>query len=138
MALTGVHTHNHWGLHDVKFQFGTFSPLLLARILGILGLVGILTGAFDIGYVQSTLIVAGNPSATLHNMLAHETLFRLGFASHLFELVLNIPGEIIAFYLFRRVKVIVAAVALCCGVVGNSHRSRRLAQHVRGVEARDR
>jgi len=95
-----------------------FSPLLLARILGILGLVGILTGAFDIGYVQSTLIVAGNPSATLHNMLAHETLFRLGFASHLFELVLNIPGEIIAFYLFRRVKVIVAAVAPCCGVVG--------------------
>jgi hypothetical protein len=118
MALTGVHTHNHWGLHDVKFQFGTFSPLLLARILGILGLVGILTGAFDIGYVQSTLIVAGNPSATLHNMLAHETLFRLGVASHLFELALNIPGEIIAFYLFRRVKVIVAAVALCCGVVG--------------------
>ena len=95
-----------------------FSPRLLARILGILGLIGILTGAFDIGYVQSTLIVAGNPSATLHNIQAHETLFRLGFASHLFELLLNIPGEIIAFILFRRVNGIVAAVALGCGVVG--------------------
>jgi hypothetical protein len=95
-----------------------FSPRLLARILGILGLVGILTGAFDIGYVQSTLIVAGNPSATLHNILAHETLFRAGFASHLFELVLNIPGEIIGFILLRRVNGIVAAVSLCCGVVG--------------------
>jgi hypothetical protein len=95
-----------------------FSPRLLARILGILGLVGILTGAFDIGYVQSSLIVAGNPSATLHNILAHETLFRLGFSAHLFELVINIPGEIIGFYLFRRVNVIVAAVSLCCGVVG--------------------
>ena len=95
-----------------------FSPRLLARILGILGLVGILTGAFDIGYVQSTLIVAGNPSATLHNILAHETLFRLGFSAHLFELLINIPGEIIAFYLFRRVNVIFAAVSLCCGVVG--------------------
>src|SRR5258708_30058444 len=94
------------------------SPRLLARILGILGLLGILTGAFDIGYVQSTLIVAGNPSATLHNILAHETLFRLGFASHLLELVLNIPGEIIAFLLLRRVNGIVAAIALCCGVVG--------------------
>src|SRR5882672_1072395 len=94
------------------------SPRLLARILGILGLLGILTGAFDIGYVQSALIVAGNPSATLHNILAHETLFRLGFASHLFELVLNIPGEIIAFLLLRRVNGIVAAMALCCGVVG--------------------
>jgi Domain of unknown function (DUF4386) len=73
-----------------------FSPRLLARILGILGLVGILTGAFDIGYVQSTLIVAGNPSATLHTISTHQTLFRLGFSSHLFELVLNIPAEIIA------------------------------------------
>lgn len=95
-----------------------FSPRLLARILGIVGLLGILTGAFDIGYVQSTLIVAGNPSATLHNILAHETLFRLGFSAHLFELVLNIPGEVITFYLFRRVNVFIAAIALCCGIVG--------------------
>jgi hypothetical protein len=64
------------------------------------------------------LVVIGNPSATLHNILAHETLFRLGFASHLFELVLNIPGEIIGFILLRRVNGIVAAIALCCGVVG--------------------
>ena len=97
-----------------------FSPRLLARILGILGLAGICTGAFDIGYVQNTLIVAGNSSATLHNILAHETLFRLGFASHLFELLLNIPGEIIAFILFRRVNGIVAAVSLCCGLVGTT------------------
>jgi Domain of unknown function (DUF4386) len=94
------------------------SPLLLARILGIVGLLGILTGAFDIGYVQSSLVVAGDPSATLHNISAHESLFRLGFASHLFELVLNIPGEIIAFILFRRVNSLVAAISLCCGIVG--------------------
>lgn len=97
-----------------------FPPRLLARILGILGLFGILTGAFDIGYVQSALIVPGNASATLHNLMAHETLFRLGFTSHLFELVLNIPGEVIAFFLFRRVNGIVAAIALCCGIVGIS------------------
>jgi Domain of unknown function (DUF4386) len=95
-----------------------FSPLLLARIVGIVGLLGIVTGAFDIGYVENTLIVAGNPSATLHNILAHETLFRLGFSAHLFELLLNILEEIIGFYLFRRVNVIVASVSLCAGVVG--------------------
>ena len=95
-----------------------FSPLLLARIVGIVGLLGIVTGAFDIGYVENTLIVAGNPAATLHNILAHETLFRLGFAAHLFELLLNILEEIIGFYLFRRVNVIVASVSLCAGVVG--------------------
>ena len=79
-----------------------FSPRRLARILGILGVLGIVTGAFDIGYVQHTLIVPGNASATLHNISAHETLFRLGFSAHLFELLLNIPGEIIGFILFRR------------------------------------
>jgi hypothetical protein len=97
-----------------------FSPLFLARILGILGLAGILTGAFDIGYVQSTLIVAGNPSATLQNILANETLFRMGFASHLFELLLNIPAEILAFILFRRVNGILAALSLCSGLVGTA------------------
>jgi uncharacterized protein DUF4386 len=95
-----------------------FSPRLLARIVGILGLVGILTGAFDIGYVHNSLIVADDASATLHNISAHETLFRLGFASHLFELVINIPGEIIGFILLRRVNGIVAGVALACGIVG--------------------
>jgi hypothetical protein len=38
-----------------------FSPRFLARIVGIVGLLGILAGAFDVGYVQNTLIVAGNP-----------------------------------------------------------------------------
>jgi hypothetical protein len=95
-----------------------FSPLFLARTVGILGLVGIVTGAFDIGYVQSTLIVNGNPAATLHNIAAHETLFRLGFASHLFEMLPNILGEIIGFILFRRVNALVAAFSLFCGFVG--------------------
>jgi hypothetical protein len=97
-----------------------FSPLLLARILGILSLLGIVTGAFGIGYVPDALIVAGDASATVHNILAHETLFRLGFASHLFEMLLNIPSEIIFFILFRRVNGIVAAVALGCGLVGTA------------------
>jgi hypothetical protein len=94
-----------------------FSPLLQARVFGAIGLLGIVTGAFDIGYVQNTLIVP-DASATLHNISAHQTLFRLGFSAHLFELVLNILEEIIGFYLFWRVNVIVAAVSLCAGVVG--------------------
>lgn len=95
-----------------------FSPLLLARIVGIVGLAGIVTGAFDIGYVQSKLMVAGNAAATLHNISVHETLFRMGFSAHLFELLLNIVAEIISFYLFRRVNLLVAAVSLCAGIIG--------------------
>ncbi|HTV57897.1 MAG TPA: DUF4386 domain-containing protein [Verrucomicrobiae bacterium] len=94
------------------------SPVLLARILGFIGIAGILTGAFDIGYVQSSLNVAGNPAATLQNILTHETLFRLGFSAHLLELALNIPGEIISYALFKRVNGIIAAIALGCGFIG--------------------
>lgn len=94
------------------------SPFLLARILGIVGLAGIVTGAFDIGYVQSHLVAAEDAAATLRNIAAHQALFRAGFSAHLFELVLNVPGEIIEFLLLRRVNRALAGVALCCGVLG--------------------
>lgn len=95
-----------------------FSPLVLARILGILGLLGIVTGAFQIGYVQNALIVPRNPAATLQNILAHQALFRAGFSAHLFELLINIPAEILTFILLRRVNSIVAAIAMACGFIG--------------------
>jgi hypothetical protein len=76
------------------------------------------TGAFDIGYVHEAVIATGGGSAMLHNIQAHETLFRWGFSAHLFELLLNIPVEIIFFLLLRRVNAVVAAVAMCCGMVG--------------------
>jgi hypothetical protein len=97
-----------------------FSPLLLARIAGVLALVGIVTGAFDIGYVRSALFVAGDASVTYHNILAHEALFRAGFGAHLLLLLCNVPGEIIFFLLIRRVNGVVAAVAMCCGLVGTA------------------
>jgi Domain of unknown function (DUF4386) len=101
-------------------EWDRFSPLLLARICGTVALAGIVAGAFDIGYIRSTLIVAGNAPATIHNILAHETLFRLGFGAHLFEMLLNIVGEILFFFLMRRVNRIVAAIVLACGLVGTA------------------
>lgn len=97
-----------------------FSPLLLARTAGILSLIGIVTGVFDIGYVHNTLVVDGNPAATLHNILAHETLFRLGFTAHILLLLCNVPNEIISFILFRRVNAVVVGVAMGCGLVGTA------------------
>jgi hypothetical protein len=72
-----------------------WSPLVLARISGILGLIGIAFGAFDIGHIRGALIVAGNPSLTVQNILAHETLFRLGFTGHLLEMLCNAVAEVI-------------------------------------------
>lgn len=97
-----------------------FSPVALARAAGVVSLVGIVTGAFDIGYVHDTLVVDGNPAETIHNILAHETLFRLGFAAHIMLLLCNVPNEIISFILFRRVNAVVAGMAMGCGLVGTA------------------
>lgn len=102
------------------FRSEPFSPLVLARVVGILALVGIVTGAFDIGYVRNTLIVDGSVSETIHNIAAHETLFRMGFTAHIVLLLCNIPAEIIAFILLKRVNLIIAAVAMGCGLVGTA------------------
>lgn len=101
-----------------NFDRDGISPLLFARICGILALGGIVTGAFDIGYVHSALLVEGNAQATIQNILTHQTLFRLGFSAHLFEMVLNVGDEILFFLLFRRVNRTLAAIALFCGFLG--------------------
>lgn len=97
-----------------------FSPLTLARVMGIVSLIGIVTGAFDIGYVRSALIVQGDAAATMHNITTHELLFRAGFVAHIVLLVCNVPNEIIGFILFRRVNGVIAAIAMGCGLVGTA------------------
>ena len=53
-----------------------------ARIAGLLYLVNAVTGFFSIIYVPGRLIVR-NATATAHNILASERLFRLGIASEI-------------------------------------------------------
>ena len=52
-----------------------------ARIAGLLYLLLIIPGPFSLIYIPSVLIVRGNATATANNVLARETLFRLGMAS---------------------------------------------------------
>jgi hypothetical protein len=49
-----------------------------ARIAGVLYLIVVLSGIFHLMYVPSKLIEASNPSITISNIIASETLFRLG------------------------------------------------------------
>ena len=54
-----------------------------ARAAGLAYLVVILTGVFSLLYVPSQLITMDDPAATVGNITASETLFRLGLASGL-------------------------------------------------------
>jgi len=80
------------------------SPRHLARIAGGLYLINIVFGAFTIGYVPAALVVPGNAAATMHNLLAHELLYRLGFVAHLINLACNIPLALIFYDLFKVVN----------------------------------
>jgi hypothetical protein len=54
-----------------------------ARIAGLLYLSLMILGPLSLIYIPNTLIVTGNASATAHNILTHETLFRLGIVCDL-------------------------------------------------------
>jgi hypothetical protein len=61
-----------------------------ARIAGAVYLSLVLTAPFSLLYVPGKLIVTGNATATANNVLAHETLFRLGIVGELFGSVIFI------------------------------------------------
>ncbi len=54
-----------------------------ARFAGLLYVLTSIVGFFAMGYVPGKLIVHGNAAATASNILASETLFRLGIAGEL-------------------------------------------------------
>ena len=79
------------------------SPRLKARLAGVLYLLTSLV-AFDEFSVLGRLVVHDDPAATAANILAHQLLFRLGFAAQIVAQVLNIFLAVIFFDLFRVVS----------------------------------
>lgn len=61
-----------------------------ARIAGATYLSLVLTAPLSLLYIPAKLIVRGNAAATADNILAHETLFRLGIVGDLFASVIFI------------------------------------------------
>ncbi len=55
----------------------------VGRFAGLLYILASIPGVFALVYVPSKLIVRGNATATAHNIVASETLFRLGIAADL-------------------------------------------------------
>ena len=100
-----------------------FSPLVLARICGGIGLFGIAAGFFDIGYVRNHIMVSGDAAATARELLAHQTMFHSGIALHLLMVLLNVVAEVASFYIFRRVNPVIATIVLCSALVGASAES---------------
>jgi hypothetical protein len=91
-----------------------------ARIAGVLFLLTILAGGFGEVYVPSKLIVSGDATATAKNIIALNSLFRMGFAFYLVEAVCDIALALILYVLLRPAHKELALLAAFFGLVSTA------------------
>lgn len=77
------------------------SPRLQARIAGGLYLIVIITAGFAEIFVRGRLVVRGDAAATAANILAHESLYRLGGAADLVNLACDTALALLFYELLR-------------------------------------
>src|SRR5215469_432239 len=90
----------------------TEHPRLLARIAGAFYLIITACALFAYLYVRNQVIVADDMSRTAANFLAHEQLYRSGFAAAVLVVICNLPMGFILFELLKVVSRPLAQLAL--------------------------
>jgi hypothetical protein len=108
---------------------GELSPRTRARIAGFLYLIVIVGGIFAQIGVRGRLVVSGDAAATANNILAHELLYRLGFAVEVFYLLCNVPINIIFYDLFKVVSRKAALLMLFFATIGTAVEGMSLLAH---------
>ena len=74
-----------------------------AKIAGVLGLLSFVGGGFGEAYVPSALVVSADATATAKNIIALDSLFRLGFAGYLVEALCDVGLTWVLYVLLRPV-----------------------------------
>src|SRR5258707_7186170 len=99
------------------------SPRFMARMAGIFYLMDF---AFAPAmFAGSKFVVPGDAAVTATNMLAHESLFRLGFAGNLIALATYIAVTALFYELFKPVNRIISLLAAFFGYCQlNSRRNK--------------
>jgi hypothetical protein len=83
-----------------------------ARIAGVLLLLSFVGGGFGEAYAPAQLIVPGDAAATAHNLIASDTLFRLGFLGYLIESFTDVALAFLLYVLLRPVNANLAFLAV--------------------------
>lgn len=105
------------------------SPRTDARLAGALYLIVIVGGGFAEIFVRQRLMVANDAATTASNILAHEQLFRWGFAADLFAALCVLPLMMLLYELLKVVDRRVALLAVFFSLVGCATQCAALLGH---------
>lgn len=99
-------------------QIAEMSPRLKARITGLLYLIAGQAYSFAEFSVRGKLVVPGDAAATAYNILAHESLFRLGLAADLISSVFFIAVTALFYNMFKPVNRSISLLAAFFSLTG--------------------
>ena len=94
------------------------SPRFKARMAGVFQLLEALTAASPGVFILDRLVVSGNAAATAANILRHERLFWLGFASSLIAVGFHIAWALLMYELLKPVNRSLSLLAAFVILVG--------------------
>jgi Domain of unknown function (DUF4386) len=106
------------------------SPLRIARTAGVFYVVTIVGGLFAELFVRGRLIVPGDAAATAQNILAFETLFRLGFAADLVGGAAYVVVTLLLYELLRPVNRPVALLSVLFSLIGSAIGAASTVAHI--------
>ncbi|MGB6517543.1 MAG: DUF4386 domain-containing protein [Candidatus Cybelea sp.] len=94
------------------------SPRVVARSAGVFYLITVITGLFAEVAVRGNVIVSDDAAATARNILASESLYRLGFAADIVGGAAYLVVTVLLYWLLRPVSRRIALLAACFSLVG--------------------
>jgi hypothetical protein len=105
------------------------SPKAKARLAGSLYLIVIVLGAFAELGVRARVFVPGDPARTAQNILAHQSLYRLGLAAEVFYLACNVPLIFVLYGVFKVVRQKVALLGAMFALIAAAVEAASLLAH---------
>lgn len=92
------------GADEITDRIAKGSPRLKARMAGACQLLEAVGATFGQVIALGRLVVSGNAAATAANILGHERLFWLGFASSLMGVAFHIAWALLIYLLLKPVN----------------------------------
>ena len=89
-----------------------------ARLAGLLYLAIAALAVFGLVYVPAMLLVPGDAAATANNIVASESLFRLGFMSNLITFTVNVFVAVLLYKLLKPVNRGIASLMVILILIG--------------------